>query len=91
MDKVPSKGGKPTQSIEFTLLSLKEFKAHLSALSALEEVESSRLIHSFHGHPPNYLFHRKLNLTYSFGYLPGSGTKCSSYFRFVPREVEIKE
>ena len=41
MDKVPSKGGKPTQSIDFTLLSLKGFKAHLSALSALEEVESS--------------------------------------------------
>ena len=91
MDKVPSKGGKPTQSIEFTLLSLKGFKAHLSALSALEEVESSRLIHPFHGHLPNYLFYWKLNLTYSLDYLPSSGAKCSSLFRFVLREVEISK
>ena len=52
MDKVPSKGGKPTRSIAFTLLSLKGFKAHLSALSALKEEESSRLIHPFHDHLP---------------------------------------
>ena len=88
MDKVPSKGRKPIPSIDFTLLSLKGFKAHFSALSALEEVESSQLIHPFHGDLPNYLFYQKLNLTYSFGYFPGSGAKCDSYFRFVPREVE---
>ena len=57
MDKVPSKGGKLTRSIEFTLKSLKGFKAHLSTLSALEELKSSRLIHPFHGNLPNYLFY----------------------------------
>ena len=88
MDKVPSKGGKPIRSIEFTLLSLMRFKAHFSALSAVEEVESSQLIHPFHGHLPNYLFYWKLNLTYSFGYLHDNGSKCSSYFRFVPKEAE---
>ena len=56
MAKVPSNGGKPTQSIEFILLIRKGFKAHFSTHSALEEEESSPLIHPFYNQFPKYIY-----------------------------------